>query len=143
VFLDIDGVLNSERSRDELGSLVEFSKKAVANLNEILSSTDSVVVISSSWRIDWTLEDIARHLADQGVLPARVVGKTPDLPGEPRGQEIQAWLDKAPFPIAAFVILDDRDDLHPNRHRHIQTDPAEGLTAHDAYLATSLLLRRG
>jgi hypothetical protein len=141
VFLDIDGVLNSEQSRDESGSLIEFSKKAVANLNEILSSTSALIVISSSWRIDWTLEEISRHLVRQGVASPKIVGKTPELADQPRGHEIQAWLDDAPFPVQSFVILDDRDDLHPNRLRHIQTDPAEGLTAHDAYRATSLLLK--
>ena len=84
VFLDIDGVLNSEQSRDEFGSLVEFSKKAVANLNEILSSTDALLVISSSWRIDWTLEEISRHLANQGVASPKIVGKTPDLADQPK-----------------------------------------------------------
>ena len=50
VFLDFDGVLNSEQSVRELGTRYRFAPNNVAALNEVLRQTDAFLVISSSWR---------------------------------------------------------------------------------------------
>src|SRR5262245_7911428 len=77
VFLDFDGVLNSERSTQELGTRYRFARTSVAALNNILQQSGALVVITSTWRENWTLRENAEFLERDGVVPGRVVGKTP------------------------------------------------------------------
>ena len=66
VFLDIDGVLNSElhyveksqqQLADEIGyPLSEISRSAVSLLNQIVEKTGAKVVISSTWRLGRPVE---------------------------------------------------------------------------------------
>ncbi len=69
IFLDIDGVLRTPVGDTEwsvedslpIPQIVfhrKFSKKAVANLNEIISYTKSKVVITSTWRTKFSIEDL-------------------------------------------------------------------------------------
>ncbi|WP_205961074.1 HAD domain-containing protein, partial [Paramuribaculum intestinale] len=59
IFLDFDGVLNTEQcqarlavegmpNKDAWGPL--FDQRAVENLRRIIDATDAAIVISSSWR---------------------------------------------------------------------------------------------
>jgi len=138
VFLDFDGVLNSEQSVQQLGTRYRFSKSSVAALNEILQATEARIVITSSWRNNWTLIENASFLKRDGVIPNRVVGKTATLEQE-RGLEIDAWLRSVPYPVTSFVILDDRDDIVTHRDRLIRTNPQTGLTPAQARKAIELL----
>jgi|SRR5579862_814544 len=138
IFLDFDGVLNCEQSNQELGTRYRFARSCVAALNLVLRAADARIVITSSWRENWTLKDNAQFLERDGVLPGRVLGKTPSL-GRERGIEIDTWLRSAPYAIESFVILDDRDDMAMHRERLIQVDPQIGLTGDQARQAVELL----
>jgi hypothetical protein len=115
IFLDIDGVLNSQdwyvyrRDAVEMDSVnaqypfYEFDPRAVERLNRIIKETDSKIVVSSSWRSGETVESLQR-LFDQVGIVGEVIGVTPHLwckkPYEefdgyriPRGCEIDWWLD--------------------------------------------------
>jgi hypothetical protein len=138
LFLDFDGVLNSETSARQTGNRYKFSKDSVAALNKILLRTRAYVVISSSWRESWTLTENAAFLEHAGVLKGHVVGKTTAL-GKERGLEIDAWLNSVPYRVQAFAILDDRDDMLMHMHRLVQTNPEIGLTAELADKAIALL----
>ncbi len=138
VFLDFDGVLNSELSTQQLGTRYRFAKSSVAALNEVLLKCEAYIVITSTWREHWTLRDNAQFLEQEGVLPGRVLGKTPTLEQE-RGVEIDAWLKSAPYQVLTFVILDDRDDMAMHRERLVQVDPRVGLNRPQASRAIELL----
>lgn len=138
VFLDFDGVLNCEQSTQELGTRYRFARSCVAALNLALRQSDARIVITSSWRENWTLRDNAEFLERDGVLSGRVLGKTPSLRAE-RGFEIDTWLRAAPYPVESFVILDDRSDMAMHRGRLIQIDPQVGLTGTQARQAIELL----
>jgi len=138
VFLDFDGVLNSDQSTEELGTRYRFSRSSVSALNSVLQQSDILIVVTSSWREHWSLRENAEFLERDGVVPGRVVGKTPVLERE-RGLEIDAWLQSAPYSITSFVILDDRDDVAMHCPRLVQVNPAIGLSAEQAQLATELL----
>jgi hypothetical protein len=138
VFLDFDGVLNSDKSVQELGTRYRFAKSSVDALNEIVRHTDARIVISSTWRNHWTLIENASYLKRDGVLPNRVVGKTKALDKE-RGLEIDLWLQSAPYPVESFVILDDRDDMLKHCDRLVKTDPQIGLTMSHARQAIEIL----
>src|SRR5688572_10201913 len=88
IFLDFDGVLNSDKSTQELGTRYRFSRVSVEAFNSILRGEDARIVISSSWREHWTLKENAQFLERDGVSPGRVIGKTPSLEGRERGLEI-------------------------------------------------------
>ena len=140
IFLDFDGVLNSEKSTQELGTRYRFSRSSVEAFNSVLRQTDARIVISSSWRDHWTLKENAQFLERDGVLPGRAIGKTPTLDKE-RGLEIDAWLTYAPYPVKSFVILDDRDDMAMHRERLVRVDPAVGFTLELVRCAVEILAK--
>ena len=104
----------------------------------MLRQSEAHIVITSSWRESWSLRENAEFLERDGVLPSRVVGKTPTL-GQERGLEIEAWLRSAPYAVASFVILDDRDDMAMHRGRLVQVSPLVGLSSAQAKRAIELL----
>lgn len=68
IFLDIDGVLNTERQHDRCvnegitpvdGFGYAFDPIAVANLKRIVEETGADIVISSSWKL-WGLDAMQR-----------------------------------------------------------------------------------
>ena len=138
VFLDFDGVLNSEQSTNTRGTKYEFERSCVEALNLVLRQTGARIVITSSWRDNWTLRENAEFLERDGVVPGRVVGKTPSMERE-RGVEIDTWLRSAPYPVEAFVILDDRDDMAMHRERLVRVNPRTGLRAAEARRAIEML----
>ena len=80
LFLDIDGVLNGKDwAVENIGrgnegwSPYVFDPRTVRQLNRILEITGAEIVISSSWRHAWTLEQLQKHFKKQ-----RVVGKIID-----------------------------------------------------------------
>lgn len=140
IFLDFDGVLNSEMSAVETGNRYKFSKDSVAALNKILQLTDAYIVITSSWRESWTLIENAAVLERAGIIKGRVVGKTSVL-GRERGLEIDSWLRFVPYIVQSFVILDDRDDMALHKDRLIKINPKIGLTLELADQTIELLQR--
>ena len=81
IFLDFDGVLNSERFMDEQElwdhaqpeTMVDAN--AVKKLNEIIEATQAKVVISSSWRYFLELDKIVEILNSKG-FSGEVIGRT-------------------------------------------------------------------
>ncbi len=134
LFLDIDGVLN----HGDTGTYFEAEKVQI--LNKILAATDANLVITSTWRIGATPEEMDEVLTSQGVLPGRVIGVTPDLDDQ-RGQEIcewlRAWADC--YGIEKIAILDDRSDLGPLVKALVRTTKRKGLTEQDANLVIQYL----
>jgi hypothetical protein len=138
VFLDFDGVLNSDVSVAKLGTRYRFWPPSIEALNHVLRQTDARIVVTSTWREHWTLSENAGALERDGLMPGRVVGKTCALGGE-RGKEIDSWLKSAPYPVASFVILDDRDDMAMHHARLIRIDPGVGLGLPEAQRAIEIL----
>jgi len=88
LFLDIDGVLNSQRwlaGRDELEAThllhreeKDLDPEACALLQEICDQSKCMIVISSTWRILHSLDQLRAILKARGVN-APIIGKTPEL----------------------------------------------------------------
>lgn len=143
VFLDLDGVLNNH------GYLLAHSKdgwdpngldpKNIKQLNELLNWTGAKVVISSTWRLFHTLPHIETLLTAEG-FEGEVIGKTPDLRGRPRGEEIQAWLETTDVDVERFVILDDDSDMGALMPHLVRTSFSVGLTAAEVDAAAKVLL---
>jgi hypothetical protein len=123
IFLDIDGVLNSEEDPDfskELFNPVDINPKFIKRLNKIIEDTGANVVISSSWRrsdygtglMGLTIDELRAGLKGRGFT-GQIVSVTPHLyrtfdgKMKDRTDEIQKWLDDCEYEIESFVILDD------------------------------------
>ena len=127
IFLDIDGVLNSNKSSavnheyDKLlGRIYDGSIKDIEMykmndidmdklfmLRDICTLTGSKIVISSGWKRLWNYPLIEEKLVSLG-LP--IVDVTPHIDGYRRGEEIRTYLWKQIYTdneVDNFVILDD------------------------------------
>jgi len=142
LFLDIDGVLNSDGYRHGTGFGVSANElidpAAVETLNEITRRWSLKVVVSSSWRVMPEVEGILRA---NGVQ-ADIIGKTPAQPG-PRCREIERWLAEHPE-VTSYVILDDDADMGAMLDHLVQTDYRHGLRSeHIARVGAALNVRVG
>ena len=124
IFLDVDGVLNTEECDDapkegQEGSEgflyhentpIPLLKRSLDNLRYVLQQTGAKIVISSSWRLfPERLELLTQIL--EAFSPSEesvVIGLTPDLSNSwsGRGEEVQAWLNQNKN-CSRFVVVDD------------------------------------
>ena len=125
LFLDFDGVLHTDTPPRDL--------RYASHLVPIASRLDLKIVVSSTWREAYPLQDIVGQLGELGRF---VVGKTPvwstledDVPDVGvRQREIEAWLEKKAVPAAPWVALDDEaDNFRPGCRRVFLTDRRVGL----------------
>lgn len=158
LFLDIDGVLNhSTFLHDEAKLRIEAGKeglivepeafhgvhqidpKAVELLNQIVERTGCRIVLSSSWRINNTVDEMNAILRVHG-FKGEIVDRTPStFQTDPatnkwscRGEEIQRWMKEADLPKDEevwFVILDDSNDMGDVSHALVRTNFETGLQA--------------
>lgn len=146
IFLDIDGVLNSEdyaiyryygHKVDEEHAFID--KRAIIFLNYILKETDAELVLSSSWRGSDTTNQV---LKDNG-LSKDLFDSTPYLDSRFRGDEIQKWIDdyESNNPkLESYVIIDDDTDMRPEQKENfVHCDCFHGLTSIDCYKAIDIL----
>lgn len=149
IFLDFDGVLNSQKSFDEeieardlvptdvfktLGPLNEtLCRSCTSNFQLILDKfPDAKIVISSTWRLLFTLEWLKDKLFSYGIDSSRVIGITPSsVPSSgdwrTRGNEIRAWLLDHPE-VTKFIVIDDDPDAVVEVGTFIKTTWEDGLT---------------
>lgn len=162
LFLDIDGVLNTERQHDrcvEAGlAYVDnfgyaFDPVSVANLKRIVDETSADIVISSSWKM-WGLDAMQRLWARRD-LPGKVIGITPNIESDEmllsidldlmdipaiKGSEIKEWLLTNGNQDTRYAIIDDLPDMLPEQQSHfVQTDPRIGITKEDANQVIEIL----
>jgi HAD domain in Swiss Army Knife RNA repair proteins len=136
IFLDFDGVLNSEASfryetRQKILHVQDtLSRVACSNLQYILEQDSSIrLVISSTWRKIHTMDELKKILGSYGVDPAKVWDKTPAVFSGDRAHEINLWLEDHPEVVLAVILDDDSDVLNVTDKRcHVfQTTWEDGL----------------
>lgn len=158
IFLDIDGVLNSqifytEKSQNqrhkerELGA--DIDERCVRYLNDLIEKTGAKVVVSSTWR-NAGLQYCKEQLEAKGFR-GEIIDITPVYTENycVRGNEIYAWIQEnsemlCGSPVGAdfkeYVILDDDSDmLYWQRNNYIQVDAYCGLTPNQCYRAQFIL----
>lgn len=139
IFLDIDGVLNSERfydnNKDMDFYLQPFDPLSIACLKRIVEATDAKIILTSSWRGGWSKDPSKNHT--EGNILNRVFtsydltifDKTPNLSTRIRPLEVLAYMKSCNFPIEEFVVIDDHDfqwKQYHMAHRFVQTDFKDG-----------------
>ena len=162
LFLDIDGVLNTERQHDRCVNEgiapvdnfgYAFDPIAVINLKKIIDDTGAGIVISSSWKF-WGLSTMQKLWASRS-LPGKIIDVTPntvsdemlleidlsymELPAG-KGSEIKEWLDTKGSEVTHYAILDDVPDMLSEQESHfVQIDPRIGITEADADRVITIL----
>lgn len=149
IFLDVDGVLNSEMFASQMHKNEGVSifnedildRRALANLAQIVRETDATIVLSSSWRkIPSAREALVAQLAEYGLV---IHSDTPYTGGE-RGDDITAWFKRhGNLNIVSYVILDDDSDMGVHLPHLIQTRfHGWGLERKHVKTAVELLLKQ-
>jgi hypothetical protein len=103
IFLDIDGVLNSDSTPNPRKFPYIVDTRLLARFQELVSKTGARVVLSSTWRVD----PVGRLAAKLYEVPFDDI--CPDAPDAPRCEEIQSWLRQHPE-ATRYAVLDDDDD---------------------------------
>ena len=113
IFLDIDGVLNCYWSTSRCGHYIGIDEDKVVRLRQIVEATGAVIVLSSSWRKDWSKDTDANNecgrYIDRMLRKERlaILDKTGKDRYDRRRLEIERWMEGKD--IEAYVILDDLD----------------------------------
>ena len=135
IFLDIDGVLRTHKSDLEWSQCLgvpiplnvyerRFDKKIVSYINEIVGYTRAKIVVTSTWRVKRSLEELKIIFRDNGIV-GDVVGIT-DV-GLTRGEEIEQYISENE--IENYVVIDDQvNDILKclPKERIIKVDPIKG-----------------
>lgn len=160
IFLDIDGVLNSnfwnDNHQKEIsdGTLIDIEK--IQLLAKLVRKTNSKIILHSGWRFWYNSnlepirkesENLSRLLQQEGLV---INGITPDFSTEEirkskkfslvKASEILAWL-AGHKEVDIWIVIDDLDLHNPEIEAHqIKTDSSIGLTIDDIQKAEKLLL---
>jgi len=151
ILLDIDGVLvttPSWRATERLADgFLKFNERATINLIKIINSTNAAIVLTTTHRINYSVDKWKELLQTRGIFP-NAVTKLNDLTKlsdmADRATEIKEWVDKENND-RNFVIIDD--DLSINRlptsikEKFVLTKPMIGLDEEATIQAIKILLR--
>lgn len=142
IFLDIDGVLNTNESLDKN---IAILPEKVAMLQNIASRTSASIIVSSDWKHSFTLNEITKILYCAGLVNVGVIGFTADDKhmDSIRGENIEGTLQSKIY--GNYVILDDlgRHNFYDYQLSNlVQTDPSLGLTYMDVENAIGILRGR-
>lgn len=155
IFLDLDGVLNNSAmqiSREVWEQVNDIqthrydrlSSVNIKSLNDLTDKTGAKIVISSTWRMLYDLDELQDTLYSAGVR-GEIIGVTPILGADTiRGNEIYRYIkDNYCWEVEQklrYVILDDDSDmLYWQRNNFFWCDPFCGLSPNISYKAARFL----
>lgn len=170
IFLDIDGVLNSDAWYHYTRALAKQNKRhvyqdnetynitvsylhsqiddrAVLNLNYLIEHTGAKIVLSSSWKSTDKddMRKLVKALKYKGLQFDDFLDITPFTESRNRGLEIKMWLDAnvKQYNIESYCIFDDDIfDILPEQYDNfIHVDRHLGLTYIDTNKAFDILTK--
>lgn len=148
IFLDFDGVLNTEQyqaqlaiegkpTKDEYGPL--FDPKAVARLSEIIKATNAEIFVISSWG-DVIGEDKIIEMWEKRGLPGKIQSVfVPDEKCDTKANWIKRCIDGQIFLL--YIILEDEPIFMPEQEGFIKVNPVTGISKEDAEISIDILNR--
>ncbi len=151
IFLDVDGVLNSDDYFNHEGSQPfsisdHIDPKAVAILQTLIDATGAVIILSSTWRHGNLLDILKQRFSD-----LKFTGQIIDITGSDhvangwvRGNSIYLWLKThvSKLSTAKYVILDDDVDMLLFQADHfVHVNSQIGLTKANVDKAIQILNR--
>ncbi len=159
LFLDIDGVLNSnfwiDSHQTEISDGTLIDEEKISLLAVLIKETDAEIILHSGWRFwfDTELKPLCTEARKLVELLAKenlyISGVTPDLTTEEirktkkfslvKADEILLWISLH-NDVTAWVVLDDLDLHNEQIKRHqVKTDQTTGLTPEDVEQAVKIL----
>lgn len=160
LFLDIDGVLNSNFWNDnhqrEISDGTLIDEEKVKILAPLIKRTNAKIILHSGWRIWFDAElnplrtEVKRLIDIFAKEGLSIDGLTPDLTTEEirrskkfslvKAEEILLWL-KTNDDVSGWVVLDDLDLHNVQIEKHqVMPDQAIGLMREDVEKAERILL---
>ena len=142
IFLDIDGVLNSENYYKKVDRTKKdwnkFNPLAVEMIRRLIEEFDASIVISSTWRYG-LVKELKNELIKSGLVKyLHKDWKTPEIYPSHRGEEINLWLDNHSEVIDYVIIDDDENILEEQKNWFIRTDINVGMTEEHYYKAREI-----
>lgn len=159
IFLDIDGVLNSnlwnESHQKEIKEGTLIDRELVSLLAILVKTTNTKIILSSGWRFWFNekmsplrteAERLVEFLALENIF---IYDCTPDLTTEEirktkrfslvKAQEILKWIELHDE-VNRWIVIDDLD-LHNDIvfEHQIRTNPENGLTKQNVELAIKMI----
>jgi hypothetical protein len=148
IFLDIDGVLNCDRTPNPRKFPYVVDQRLLRRFRSLCECTGAKVVLSSTWRTDPVGLLAAKHFG----IPFYDV--CPDLPKSPRRKEVTKWLAAHPR-VKRYAVIDDEDDeldelplFQPSATTGLTPEIAKGVERYlmgqsDATMRANLVTRMG
>ena len=156
IFLDVDGVLNSEEFlKNNPDQLIDKNKVSI--LKNIIDKTGAVLVMTSTWKL-WFDDNMMprggyskRFYDIFSLFDIKLFGKTPDFSTEEikmtktfshvKSKEIIQWLNSNKN-VEQYIVIDDLDlrDEEINKHL-VRTDGSIGITEEDAKRVIKMINR--
>jgi len=139
IYCDLDGVLH----RWPCAAEDMFDPGCIARFEETIRPHDVRLVITSTWRLDWSLERIRHRL---GLLGRYLIGVTPDI-DDPflrfgRYHEVLRHRQEQAVGETPWIAIDDEAGRYPEDLPNlIQTDPRAGFSEKDSATLSRLLKR--
>jgi stalled ribosome rescue protein Dom34 len=163
IFLDFDGVLNSDKYFDspifknetkgmgwnEIMLIVHHThldRDAIQLINQLVNKSEASVVVSSTWRQKYSIDELNEMLTARGAT-FTIIAATPihrctyvgwGMQEVIRGHEIQDYLNGVEAPVQ-FVILDDINNMDQLTDHLVLTDESVGITSADIDKALQIL----
>lgn len=151
IFLDIDGVLNSEAfykdglyrnlkipdlTSSELFWAKQLCVTQMSMLNTLVYLTGAKVVVSSTWRKMLDLKALNKLFKLRGA-EFEIMAKTV-VNNSIRGEEIQEFINE--HKVESYIILDDDSDFLPEQlPYHVHVHYRTGLNQQDLDISIALL----
>ena len=101
IFVDVDGVLNSDDFIDSVKGKQDIDIKTVLLLKRAIEETGAKIVMDTSFRYTQSFLKVQEMLLQNGIM----FDKTPFIDNE-RGKEIKQYLSKHKD-IEDYILLDD------------------------------------
>lgn len=147
IFLDFDGVLNTEQhqarltiegqpTKDEYGPL--FDPTAVARLAEIVEATKAEIIVISSWGEILGKDRVIEMWEKRGLPGELRVVFVPDEKCNSKAQWIEECIDQKIF--LPYIIFDDESQFLPEQEKHfMKVNPVTGISKENVERAIELL----
>lgn len=129
IFLDIDGVLNTE---DSWKKPYQVFDSRVSLLSDLCKETNAKIILISTWRVGYDKEydkcsEQIKNLIDSfSKYGIRIYDITPVLKGRSRDDEIERFLYF--HPCDSYIILDDDTSIYKNTQNIVKINAKTGLT---------------